>query len=63
MISRPADEVIMQNPTAGTAMFIESLTADPLGVAMDKAKAAQPDFDLAGNLTELLAAGLITDIK
>ena len=63
MISRPAEEVIMQNPTAGTAMFVESLMEDALGVAMDKAKAVQPDFDLAGNLTELLTAGLITDIK
>lgn len=63
MISRAADEVIMQNPTAGTAMFIESLMTDPLGVAMDKAKGVQSDFDLAGNLTELLSAGLITDIK
>ena len=53
----------MQNPTAGTAMFVESLITDPLGVAMDKAKGVQPDFDLAGNLTELLSAGLITDIK
>ena len=63
MISRPTDEVVMQNPTAGAAMFVESLRTDPLGVAMDKAKAAQSDFDLAGNLTELLSAGLITDIK
>ncbi|MBL4873134.1 MAG: putative DNA-binding domain-containing protein [Rhodobacteraceae bacterium] len=63
MISRPAEEVVMQNPTAGTAMFIESLVTDPLGVAMDKAKGAQPDFDLAVNLTELLSAGLITDIN
>ena len=63
MIARPADEVIMQNPCAGTAMFVESLMVDALGVAMDKAKGAQPDFDLAANLTELLTAGLITDIK
>ncbi|MCK4861056.1 MAG: hypothetical protein KAS85_03975, partial [Rhodobacteraceae bacterium] len=63
MITRPADEVIMQNPCAGTAMFVESLMVDALGVAMDKAKGAQPDFDLAANLTELLTAGLITDIK
>lgn len=63
MISRPSDEVIMQNPGVGTAMFIESLMTDPLGVAMDKAKAAQADFDLAGNLTELLSAGLLVDIK
>ncbi len=63
MISRPQSEVIMQNPTAGTAMFIESLMRDPLGVAMDKAKGVQPDFDLSSNLTQLLSAGLITDIK
>ncbi len=63
MVSRPADEVIMQNPTAGAAMFIESLWTDPLGVAMDKAKGTQPEFDLAGNLTELLSAGLIIDIN
>lgn len=63
MISRPLGELIMQNPTVGTAMFIESLMTAPLGVAMDKAKGVQVDFDLAGNLTELLSAGLITDIK
>ena len=62
MVSRPYGEVIMQNPTIGTAMFIESLLTDPLGVAMDKAKAVQPNFDLSNNLTELLSAGLITDI-
>lgn len=63
LISRPEAEVMMQNPTEGTATFIESLLDDPLGVAMDKAKAAQRDFDLAGNLTELLTAGLLVDIE
>jgi len=63
MISRPDDEILMQNPTAGTAIFIESLMTDPLGVAMDKAKGDQPDFDLTGTLTQLLSSGLITDIK
>ncbi len=63
MISRPASEVVMQNPTAGAATFVESLMTDPLGVATDKAKGVQPDFDLAGNLTALLSAGLIADIQ
>lgn len=63
LISRPKAEVNMQNPSTGTATFIESLSEDPLGVAMEKAKAVQSDFDLAGNLTELLAAGLLVDIE
>jgi len=63
LISRPGVEVNMQNPTAGTTTFIESLLEDPLGVAMDKAKGVQTDFDLSGNLIELLTAGLLVDIN
>ncbi len=62
MISRPADILEMQNISKGSAMFIESLMADPLGVAMDKAKGADADFDLSTNLTGLLSAGLLVDI-
>lgn len=63
MISRPADQVIMQNPSNSVTTFIESLSSAPLGVAIDKAKGAEGDFDLTDALTGLLSSGLLIDIK
>lgn len=63
LVSRQNGELNMQKITKGTAAFLNALANDTLGVAMEKAAAVQPDFDLAKNLTELLSAGLLVDIK
>ncbi|MGE4610658.1 MAG: hypothetical protein AAED33_04555 [Paracoccaceae bacterium] len=63
LVSRPDSEMCMNNITKGTATFVESLQTDVLGVAIVKAKAAEPNFDLAANMTDLLATGLLIDIN
>lgn len=63
LISRPANELKMQIISKSTAVFLNALTQDALGVAMEKAATAEPEFDLAANLTELLSAGLLVDIQ
>ncbi len=63
LISRPLNDLQMQVISKGTAIFLNALAHDALGVAMEKATAAEPEFDLAANLTELLFAGLLVDIQ
>ena len=63
MISRPTDTLKMHNISKGSATFVESLLVEPLGVAMDKAKGVEADFDLSTNLTGLLSSGLLVDIQ
>lgn len=63
LISRANDKLNMQLINRSTAIFIEALPEHTLGVAIDKATTQEPEFNLTTNLTDLLSAGLLVDIK
>ncbi|MEE9455084.1 MAG: DNA-binding domain-containing protein [Paracoccaceae bacterium] len=63
LITRPALELQMRVIPQSTAVFLEALQNTLLGTAVETAMASDPNFDLTSNLSELLSAGLVIDIK
>ena len=64
LISRPADDVVVQRLPSGGAVFLTALGAgQTLSDAAETATAAAPDFDLSQNIGGMLSAGIITEIK
>lgn len=62
LITRPGLDVLMRVIPAGTAVFLNALgVGNALAMAAELALTANPEFDLAGNLGELLEAGVIID--
>ena len=64
LVTRPALDVLMRVIPAGTAVFLTSLAqGDALGMAAELAMTANPEFDLAANLGDILQAKIIIDAK
>jgi hypothetical protein len=62
LVARPAREVYVRIVPEDTATFLIGLdTGQTLGVAVQAARTANPDFDLAAQLAGAFALGLIAD--
>jgi hypothetical protein len=64
LVTRPDMDVEVRRLPAGGAVFLTKLIdGDPLGLAAAAALGERPDFDLAGNIAGMLAAGVFTAIR
>jgi hypothetical protein len=64
LITRPGMEVELRYLPVGGAAFLQRLLAGAsLGIAASEALEAHPSFDLAANLSGLIQAGAVTDIR
>jgi len=63
LVSRPHLEVqVRALPPGGTAFLLALAAGSPLGKAAEAAFADDPNFDLTGNLAELIGSGLVRGI-
>ncbi len=63
LVARPYLDVQVRALPPGGAAFLLALAAGrPLGEAAEAALADHPDFDLTGNIAELIGSGLVRDI-
>ncbi len=64
MLTRPRLAVDIRHISSSTFDFLDALIgASPLGEAVERALAGDPDFDVSTNLRGVLAAGAFTAIK
>ena len=64
LVSRPADEVLVQLlPPGGAAFLLALMAGEPLGPAAERAAADAPEFDLGASLGGMFAARIIRTIS